>query len=179
MNVMRSTHAHQWYMVITQWTKPPCSLSLSLSLSPCSVWVTVQILPVIRKQSLKQPPLSPFLLSKSEGMSGQTHTKVSPTTTTTSTTPPFTLPLPSPLSEPEKLPCRTPFSVRCRSPSQHFKIYPGEPSPLKKQRGFENLPTIPGGTHGQQCKLAFAHPWHAQLLVHARQTQTHTSGRLL
>ena len=99
-------------------------LSLSLSLSPCSVWVTVQILPVIREQSLKQPPLSPFLLSKSEGMSGQTHTKVSPTTTTTPLLhrpPPSTLSLPAPLSEPEKLPCRTPFSVLAGHPLSILK----------------------------------------------------------
>lgn len=46
----------------------------------------------------------------------------------------------------------------CRSPTQHFKTYLGEPSPLKKkQRGFENLPTVPIGARRQLRKLAFAH----------------------
>lgn len=49
MNIMTNT-CTLWYIVITQWPEPPCFFSLSV------VWVTIQILPVIRELFLKQPP---------------------------------------------------------------------------------------------------------------------------
>lgn len=120
-------------------------LSLSFSLSPCSVWVTVQILPVIREQPLKQPPSHSIPAFQVRGnVRPNTHQGV------LSLSPFLSLSLAlSFVSEPVGREASLTLVERpsvCRSPTQHFKTYLSEPSPLKKKRGgggVDNLPTVP------------------------------------
>lgn len=119
-------------IVITRWTEPPCSLSV--------VWVTVQILPVIREQSLKQPPSLSLSIP-----AFQVRGNVRPNTHQGVLSLPPTLPTLSSRSETESqrsLPSRT----HSRPQVTRAAFYLREPPPLKNG-GFENPPLHTVGLH--------------------------------